>query len=54
MKDNEPSAYRRIRIGGYRAIYTIDWRENRILWIGHRNEIYTTPQGFSGSYALYL
>jgi mRNA interferase RelE/StbE len=38
----KPSVYRRLRIGDYRAIYTIDWKENRIriLWIGHRKKIY--------------
>jgi mRNA-degrading endonuclease RelE of RelBE toxin-antitoxin system len=37
-----PSAYRSLRAGDYRAIYAIDWKENRIriLWIGHRKEVY--------------
>jgi mRNA interferase RelE/StbE len=38
----KPSTYRRLRVGDYRAIYAIDWKENRIrvLWIGHRKEVY--------------
>ena len=34
--------YYRLRIGDYRAIYTIDNREQRVivLFIGHRSEVY--------------
>ncbi len=36
------SIYNRLRIGDYRAIYTINNREQRviILFIGHRSEVY--------------
>ena len=36
------SIYYRLRIGDYRAIYSVDNREQRVivLFIGHRSEVY--------------
>jgi mRNA interferase RelE/StbE len=38
----QQSTYYRLRIGDYRAIYSIDNREQRVivLFIGHRSEVY--------------
>ncbi|MDA8055113.1 MAG: type II toxin-antitoxin system RelE/ParE family toxin [Thermoplasmatales archaeon] len=37
-----PSRYRRVRVGNYRAIYEIDTENGRIvvLFIGHRKNVY--------------